>query len=157
MKCSNELSPHILQGLCSPLDPGAVNLHGFVSSMMPSGRYIFTFCSVLLFSLCDRIGSNHLVLNYLKVELPYFTDLKIALCFAQGRHPKHLQSLFSFQVHHLSGHHSRFHNNIYLFIPSTISQFLYNTRGEKTFFSPYMKTFKIRNIKLNYLSCIWLN
>lgn len=140
--------PHIFyRGLCSPLDPGAVNLHGFVSSMMLSGRYIFTFCSVSLFSLCDRIGSNHLVLSCLKVELPYFTDLKIALCFAQGRHLKHLQSLFSSQIHHLSGHHSRF-DNIYLFIPSTISYFPNNTRGQKIQIMNIVKLFKLYLVKL---------
>lgn len=72
--------PHIFyRGLCSPLGPGAINLHSFVSSMMPSGRFLFIFCSVLLISLCDRIGTNHLVLNYLEVEFPSFTYLKIAL------------------------------------------------------------------------------
>lgn len=69
----------IYRGLCPLLDPEAANLHDFVSSMMPSGKFLFIFCSVLLFSLCDNIGPSHLLLNYLKVEFPYFTYLKVAL------------------------------------------------------------------------------
>ena len=75
-----EYYSHIIyRGLCPLLDPEGVNVHDFVSSMMPSRRSLFIFCSVLLVSLCDDIGPNHLFPDYLRVEFLYFTYLKIAL------------------------------------------------------------------------------
>lgn len=108
----------IYRGLCPLLDPEAINPHDFVSSMMPSGKCLFVFCSVFLVSPCDNIGSNHLSFNYLKVEFPYFTYWKVALSLTKVNVPNTFNCFLLYLVFRFPGHVVTILSlTIFIFIP----------------------------------------